>query len=990
MLRELVIPLRHLRTTSVVGALVAVAVGVPLGLAAPAVAQVVEPEGVEAAADVVEQPLDVDPEGEALPDALEEPEAQPGMPEQPAPLVAEEAGPGDTELVALSGPVPVEARELAVVGVTWAGAPDGVTVAVRHSVAGEWTAWETVDVDADPAAAGEEGPDVRGGSDPAVVVGADEVQVRIAVPAGAGEVVDPQLFVYAADATAADAQVVPAATLPSADAVARGALLRTDGTPGLASDAEVMGAGWSAPPATDASLVSDVVGALDAAPGGAGGPGAELTAVPTSTAAPAVAGYPAGTRLSAPRPSINPRSAWGAAAPKNGLGTATIQGTVVHHTAGSNDYTKAQVPALIRGIQSYHMSGRGWSDIGYNFLVDKYGGIWEGRYRSLTHPTEGVHAAGYNTRTFGISVMGNYVGKNPEQAVLDALARTIAWKLSEAGVLADGKLGTTGLSAIIGHKDVAATACPGRIYDHLAWLRRTARSYQKVVTPTLPRTIVDRDLDGDGLNEVLTWTSSGVRATQASELPVASGTSVGTNWTIIDAAATTPARDDRTVGEVIARETATGRLYAYQGTGSGGFMRGRTLIGTGWHAMRLIATPGDWNRDGVDDLLAVRKSDGALLLYAGRGGHKYRSPVQVGRGWQRIVSVVGAGDVTGDGHPDLVALRDDRAILAYPNDGKGGFRSAKTLGTAHVATDLLVYAGDLNGDGHGDVLLRGKDGRMTTWWGRAGTKLERGTTWGSQWDRVFPIMSADNWTGRGSAAVLAASSITGKMYRYDGHQGGALATSSRSLPIPTRDVDALFVVGDVRGDGTADVVTRTKDGNLHLHETTASGTWRSGRQVGRAWGVFDWLGPAGDVDGDGVPDVLARDTTGVLWVYPMKRDGSFGSRFTIGHGFGGYTLAPVGGWTSSSSADVVAVRESTGRAYLYRGNGTAGLSSGVEVASGLKGAELLGVGDFRHSGNNDLLVRDTSGRLWLHGATGGPEVGPRTAVGGTIGKGDLS
>src|SRR5690606_18562315 len=115
-----------------------------------------------------------------------------------------------------------------------------------------------------------------------------------------------------------------------------------------------------------------------------------------------------GTGLTAPRPTILTRSQWGARAPVSAMAVGSVQGATIHHTAGTNTYTAAQVPAILRGIQSFHISGRDWSDIGYNFLVDKYGRIWEGRAGGVEKTTKGVHAAAFNGNTTGISVMGNY------------------------------------------------------------------------------------------------------------------------------------------------------------------------------------------------------------------------------------------------------------------------------------------------------------------------------------------------------------------------------------------------------------------------------------------------------------------------------------------------------------------------------------------------------------------------------------------------------
>lgn len=204
---------------------------------------------------------------------------------------------------------------------------------------------------------------------------------------------------------------------------------------------------------------------------------------------------------------------------------------VVHHTAGPNGYSRADVPAILRGIYRYHTKTRGWSDIGYNFLIDRFGRMYEGRAGSITEPMIGAHARGANDGSAGVSLIGTYSNVGPSDAMKRSLTRLIAWKADLHHVPLTGKVtlpdGET-LNRISGHRDVNSTTCPGgRAYELLPWLRRAASAYggPKIFKPRANATVLRPD--GDGVNDVwrllawgnrdLVWT---LEITNAAGVPV--------------------------------------------------------------------------------------------------------------------------------------------------------------------------------------------------------------------------------------------------------------------------------------------------------------------------------------------------------------------------------------------------------------------------------------------------------------------------------------
>ena len=202
-----------------------------------------------------------------------------------------------------------------------------------------------------------------------------------------------------------------------------------------------------------------------------------------------VVATPGAAAAAGARPTIYTRAQWGAneSLRKGSPEYGTIKAGFVHHTVDSNSYTSSQVPAIIRGIYAFHVNGRGWSDIGYNFLIDKFGRTWEGRYGGIDQPVIGAHTGGFNSQLFGAAAIGTYSTTTPPTAVLNAYSKLLAWKLSLAHVDAASTVLLDGMSTkvytVSGHRDAAGTVnqteCPGNaLYAKLPTLRANAKKLQ--------------------------------------------------------------------------------------------------------------------------------------------------------------------------------------------------------------------------------------------------------------------------------------------------------------------------------------------------------------------------------------------------------------------------------------------------------------------------------------------------------------------------------
>ncbi|TJZ42558.1 N-acetylmuramoyl-L-alanine amidase [Streptomyces piniterrae] len=225
---------------------------------------------------------------------------------------------------------------------------------------------------------------------------------------------------------------------------------------------------------------------------------AELPALDKAASEEAVAKDPERTaahRYVGPRPRIVTRAGWGAdESLRRGdhRYTDTVRAAFVHHSASGNNYTCAQAPSVIRAIYRYDVQSTHWRDMGYNFLVDKCGTVYEGRAGGVTEPVLGAHTRGFNENSMGVAVLGTFATTEPPRAAVRGVARLTAWKLGLYGADPRGTTRLTsaggnrfeqgreaGLNVISGHRDGFHTHCPGtRLYEKLGQIRDFAAQLQ--------------------------------------------------------------------------------------------------------------------------------------------------------------------------------------------------------------------------------------------------------------------------------------------------------------------------------------------------------------------------------------------------------------------------------------------------------------------------------------------------------------------------------
>ncbi|GGV81889.1 hypothetical protein GCM10010499_46910 [Streptomyces thermoviolaceus subsp. apingens] len=375
-------------------------------------------------------------------------------------------------------------RPFSLLGVVWddprAQLHGSAQVRTRSAATGAWSDWQDLETHhaghgPDPSGAARADGPVHGGTAPLWVGDSDAVEVRVrAASAPARGAAKPGRDTGLPLPAGLRLELVD----PGAPVLTAGAAPADDGAsasdPAEAANAALAPPGTTVIPPADREQTERELSALRATD-----PQLDRSAEP---------------RIG-PRPGIVTRRGWGAdeSLRESGFGyTKRIEAVFVHHTATGNAYTCAQAPSVVRSIYRYHAKSMGWRDIGYNFLIDPCGTIYEGRAGGVARPVLGAHTLGFNSDTVGVAVIGTYTTARPSSAAVDAVARLAAWKLGLYGAdprghtyltSGGGNLHQKGkkvrLHVISGHRDGFATECPGgRLYGELGTIRTAAARHQ--------------------------------------------------------------------------------------------------------------------------------------------------------------------------------------------------------------------------------------------------------------------------------------------------------------------------------------------------------------------------------------------------------------------------------------------------------------------------------------------------------------------------------
>ena len=416
--------------------------------------------------------------------------------------------------------------------------------------------------------------------------------------------------------------------------------------------------------------------------------------------------------------------------------------------------------------------------------------------------------------------------------------------------------------------------------------------------------------------------------------------------------------------DIVAQDPATHRLRVYRGDGAGG-VSGFVASGAGWGSLTVLPV-GDVTGDGHGDLMSVGPS-GYVYLYPGAGTGVFATRRYMTKGWTAYRSVTAGPDRNGDGTRDLLAVRrSDGRLVWFPLLGGTGIGAPEELGPGWGPLSPVLSAGDLDGDGHADLFARERGGAMRTYYGDETGAPARWNRWGYRWAGLTAMSAGADLTGDGTPDLLAVDPTrwNGQLRLYAGRAARDLGAA---LPVVGLDgADWVQLAGDIDGDGYADLVARVGD-TLVVARGQAGPSFAAPVVVGASgWSAMTSLAAAGDISYDGIPDLLAVGPGGNVYRYAFRRDLTLTPRLELEQGWASFRgMTGVGAWNDDANGDVLTL-SSTGTLALWRGSGDAPLLDEVVLRRNTTLHQIVGVGDANGDGHPDIVGVDGAGQLWLY------------------------
>ncbi|MEO5899980.1 MAG: N-acetylmuramoyl-L-alanine amidase [Ilumatobacteraceae bacterium] len=457
-------------------------------------------------------------------------------------------------------------------------------------------------------------------------------------------------------------------------------------------------------------------------------------AAPRAVAVRTTTDVPGTNATKVPAPPIVGRKAWGAdeSIRSNERQFSPIRKLIVHHTASDN--RPANPAAVVRQTYRYHVLGRGFSDMGYNYMIDHRGVIYEGRYaRPYTKEpitgedrngwgVVGAHAKHMNHGSCGVCLIGNFELGAPTDAALTSLTWLLAWKAgrNRINLLAEDVFENVyaqffDFRNLSGHRNVGFTLCPGsRLYAQLPSIRQAAASQAGAFDPLIvdiPAMVRSEHGAGEGPTTTSTSTTSTTSTSTSTSTSTTSTTTSPSSSPAASSPGSTPAPASTSTTSAGA---ATGsKPTGYRAvTSSGLLLNTKNAAGHGKPGADVVGLASPGAGDGYAAVAASGKvfTFGSVVAKGdatGKGTAVDIATTRSGQGYWVLMSDGGIypfGDAKYFGSPKRSRARMTAAAIEPRPAGDGywvlgadgtvtGFGAAKSFGRAAAsgtAVDLAV------------------------------------------------------------------------------------------------------------------------------------------------------------------------------------------------------------------------------------------------------------------------------------------------------------